>query len=137
MKEKIKVIKIIHLALVSGVTLIYVVLGNLHTFNFLRILKTESSAFTYLLVAVAAILLGNFLYKQQLKNTKDNLTLEEKVVPYQTALLTRWVILEGAAFIILFIEKEWLIIGLFLIVYMAFLRPSEERMKRDFQAIGK
>lgn len=51
--------------------------------------------------------------------------------------MVRWAILEGAAFMILFAVPELNLVGILLLVYMVFLRPSEEGMKRDFQAVGK
>jgi hypothetical protein len=137
MKEKLKTIKTIHMALVLGMTVAYFVLGNLHTLDFLKIPKIDASIVIYLAMPIASILLGNFLYKKMLKNADNNLPLEEKMGHYQTASLVRWSLIEGAAFFILFVKMELLIIGLFLIVYMFFLKPSEEAMKRDFQMVGK
>ncbi|MEX0313486.1 MAG: MFS transporter, partial [Allomuricauda sp.] len=91
----------------------------------------------YLLIPISAVVLGNFLYKQQLKNTDSGLKPEEKIGIYQTASLIRWAMLEGAAFIILFLKEELILIGLLLIFYMVILKPSEEGMKRDFAAVGK
>ncbi|PHQ61548.1 MAG: MFS transporter [Maribacter sp.] len=137
MKEKLKAIKTIHIALISGIALAYFILGDLQTLDFLKISKIESSTFIYLLIPISAIFLGNLLYKQQLKKVGNNLTLEEKIAPYQTASLIRWAMLEGAAFFILFVKKEFIIVGLFLILYMVFLKPSEEGIKRDFKMVGK
>ena len=137
MKEKMKTIKTIHIALVLGITMAYFILGNMQTLDFLKIPKMESSMFIYLLMPLASIILGNFLYKQQLKNANANLALEEKMGYYQTASLIRWAMIEGAAFFILLVKNELLIIGLILILYMVFLKPSEEAMKRDFQMVGK
>lgn len=137
MKEKLKTLKTIHMALVLGITVAYFVLGNLHTLDFLKFPKMESSMVIYLMMPIASILLGNFLYKKMLKNAGNNLPLEEKIVHYQTASLVRWSLIEGATFFILFVENELLIIGLFLILYMVSLKPSEEGMKRDFQMVGK
>ncbi len=137
MKEKLKPIKAIHIALCIGMVLAYFVIGNLHSLNFLKIPKIDSSSLIYLMIPISAIFLGNFLYKQQLKSVDKRLKLEERIGLYQTASLIRWAILEGAAFIILFLKEELVLIGVFLIVYMIFLKPSEEAMKRDFAAVGK
>ncbi len=137
MKEKLKPIKTIHSGLTLGIAVAYFILGDLQTLEFLKIPKIETSTFIYLLIPIAAIFLGNILYKQQLKNIANNLTLEEKIGTYQTASLIRWAMLEGAAFFILFAKKEFVLIGLFLIFYLVFLKPSEEGMKRDFEMAGK
>ena len=135
MEEKLKPIKIIHLALCFGVAIAYAVLVDFKTLEFLNFNAIETTDYIFILVPVAAILLGNFLYTQQLKSADKNLKLEEKIGVYQTAMLIRLALLEGAAFFILFIKKELIILGLFLIFYMLFLRPSENAMKRDFDAV--
>ncbi|WP_420321970.1 MFS transporter [Flagellimonas sp.] len=137
MKERLKTIKTIHVGFCIGITLIYFILGDLHTLDFIRIQEMDSSSMIYLLIPISAIFLGNMLYRQQLKNVGRGLKMEEKIGAYQTASLIRWAILEGAAFLILFLKKELLLIGLFLILYMIFLKPSEEGMKRDFMIFGK
>ncbi len=137
MKEKLKPLQLIHIALCSGVLLAYFVLGDLLSLNFVTFPKLEGSSFVYLIIPLSAIFLGNMLFKSQLKNVDKKLKLEEKIGPYQTASILRLAILEGAAFLILFLKKEFLLIGLFLIGYMAFLRPSEERMKGDFGALKR
>ena len=136
MKEKLKPIKTIHIALCIGITLAYFIVGGLQSLDFIKIPKIDSSTFIFLLIPVSAIFLGNFLYKQQLRNIDGSLAIEKKIGIYQTASLIRWAIIEGAAFFILFTKKEFILIGLFLILYLLVLRPSEEGMKRDFSSFG-
>lgn len=135
MEEKLKVVKTIHIALILGLILAYVFAGDLLNFDFLRMPEIELSTYPYLLIPVAAVFLGNFLYKQQLKNADKRLPLEDKIGVYQTASLIRWAALEGAAFVILFVKPELIVIGLLLIVYLVFLKPSKEGMKRDFDTV--
>jgi len=137
MTEKFRTLQIIHLSLIAGITIIYFLIGDIQSMDFLKLPKITSSTFIYLLIPLAAIILGNILFKQQLGNVQSNLTLEEKLGPYQTASLIRWSLLEGAAFFIVFIKKDFIIIGLILIIYMAILKPTIEGMKRDFQTIEK
>ncbi|PRX56888.1 MFS transporter [Flagellimonas meridianipacifica] len=137
MNEKLKPIKIIHIGLCVGVTLAYFFLGDLQTLEFLNVPNIDSNTVIYLLIGVSAIFLGNMVYKQQLKVVDAKLSLEERVGTYQTANIIRWALLEGAAFLILILKKELLVIGLFLILYMIFTKPSLEGMKRDFAQVGK
>lgn len=137
MKEKLQPLKIIHIALCLGITLAYFFLGDLQTFEFLNVPKIDSTSFIYLLIGFSAIFLGNMVYNRQLKAVDPKSKLEERLAPYMTASIVRWAILEGAAFLILFLKKEFLVVGLFLIVYMIFTRPSLEGMKRDFTAVSK
>ncbi|MGW9685709.1 MFS transporter [Flagellimonas sp. 2504JD1-5] len=137
MKEKLKTIKTIHIGFCLGIALAYFILGDLYTLDFIKIQTIDSSTLVYLLIPISAIFLGNVLYKQQLKNVDRGLNMEDKIGTYQTASLIRWALLEGAAFLILFLKKELLLIGVFLILYMIFLKPSEEGIKRDFENVGK
>ena len=137
MNERLKTLKIIHIALCVGVTMTYFFLGNLQTLDFLTIPKIDTSSYIYLLIPMSAIFLGNMVYKQQLKNVDAGLKPEERVGVYQTASIIRWAMLEGAAFLVLFLKKELILIGLFVILYMVFTKPSEEGMKRDFASVGK
>ena len=136
-QEKLKPIKTIHIGLCVGITLAYFFLGDLQTLAFLSIPEIDAFTFIYLTVGVSAIFLSNMVYKQQLKTVNPELKLEQRVGNYQTASIIRWAILEGAAFLILFLKKELLIIGLFLILFMIFTKPSFEGMKRDYAAVGK
>ncbi|HLW31658.1 MAG TPA: hypothetical protein VKX40_05315 [Aequorivita sp.] len=51
----------------------------------------------------------------------------------QTASILRWAILQGVAFVILFLAPEHLIFGLFLILIIMFLRPTAARVKAALQ----
>lgn len=133
MKEKFQVIKTIHLSLVLGVVLAYFFIGDLQSLNFLNFDEIDSSNFIFLLIPVAAIVLGNYLYKDMMRKVDETLKNEEKIGTYQTASLVRWAILEGAAFFILFSKAELILFGLLLIIYMLFLRPSENKMITDFK----
>ncbi|MDC8006074.1 MFS transporter [Aureisphaera galaxeae] len=136
MEEKIKPIKIIHIALCVGAAFAYYFFGDLQTLDFLKIPKVDASSVPFLLMPLAAVLLGNLLYKQQLKNSDPTMSLEEKFPVYQSASIVRWALLDGAAFFLLFVKREFILVGLLLIFYMAFLKPSVESMKRDFKAVG-
>ncbi|MEP0265671.1 MFS transporter [Dokdonia sp.] len=131
MKEKLKVIKIIHLALCSGVILAYIFLGNVSDITNFDITNIDSSDIVYLLIPFLAYFLSNFLFKSQLKNIDTTLDIEENFQFYQTASLTRWAILEGAAFAILFMKRDFMILGVLIILYLIFLRPTLDRIKTD------
>ncbi len=54
-----------------------------------------------------AFFLSNLLFKNLIGKIDSKLTLEEKIVPYQSASIVRWVILEGSAFMILFLKPDF------------------------------
>jgi hypothetical protein len=61
------------------------------------------------------------------------LKTEEKIPYYQTASIIRLAILEGAAFLILFLKPDFLLFGILIILYIIFLRPTEQQFRRDFE----
>lgn len=131
MKEKLKTIKIIHLAICAGVIIAYFMLGDLNSLNSLKMPTIDSSSVVYLSIPFIAFFLSNFLFKSQLKNVDPKLSLDDKFGTYQTASLVRWAVLEGAAFMILFYNKDFLIFGILIIIYLIFLMPTEDSIKRD------
>lgn len=132
MKEKIRTLQIIHLAICGGVLLVYILIGNISV-ETLYIPPLDSPSNMYLVIPFLALAIGNFLFYSQLKRVDKNLKPEDNFSVYQTASILRWAILEGAAFVILFLAPEYLIFGLFLILIMVFLRPTEARVKAALQ----
>lgn len=132
MKEKIKTIQIIHLAVCAGVSLAYFFIAE-PSAQYLKIPTIDSTSVVYLIIPVLAIVMGNFIFKSQLKQANPQLTPEENLPVYQTASIVRWAILEGAAFVILFVKPDFLLIGILLIIYLASLRPTEEKITNDLK----
>ena len=132
MKEKIKTIQIIHLAVCAGVSLAYFFIAE-PSAQSLKIPTIDSTSVVYLIIPVLAIVMGNFIFKSQLKQANPQLTPEENLPVYQTASIIRWAILEGAAFVILFVKPDFLLIGILLIIYLASLRPTEEKITNDLK----
>lgn len=130
MTEKLKTLKLIHLAICAGIILAYIFAGQF-TMEQIKNYKIVSGDFVYIAIPFVAFFLSNFLFKTQLKQVDPKLTLEEKLLLYQTASLMRWAVLEGAAFVILFMKPDLLIFGIILIAYLAFLRPSENKIISD------
>jgi hypothetical protein len=133
MKENFKILKTMHLFLVAGLAMAYFLIGDLESMNFLEYKEIAASNFIYIVVPIIAIILGNYLYKDQLKNVDKRLKLAEKIGTYQTASLIRLATIEGAAFFILLYNTEFILIGMLLILYLLFLKPSEQKMKLDFE----
>ena len=133
MEEKFKTLKIIHLALVAGLTIAYFILGDLLTLHFFDFDEFESSDFLFLLIPLGVFILGNYLYKSTMRNVDSALNDEAKVGNYQTACILRWSVIEGAAFFILISKPELILLGLLLIIYMFLLNPTQHKMITDFK----
>ena len=133
MTEKLKTIKTIHLAICAGVIIAYFMIGDLSSLENLKMPSIDKASVIYLLIPISSIFLSNFLYKYQVNNIDSKLKLEEKIPFYQTASIIRLAILEGAAFLILFLKPDFLIFGILIIVYIIFLRPTETQFRKDFE----
>lgn len=134
MAQKIKTLQIIHLAICAGMVFIYVMLGNI-SIDKLRINAVTSSDIIHLIVPTLALLLSYLLFKSQLKKIDPKLTTEQQLPYYQTASIIRWAILEMASFYILLQKPDFIVIGLFIIAYLIYLRPSEDRLKKDINGV--
>ena len=131
--EKLKTIKTIHLAICAGVIIAYFMIGDLSSLENLKMPSIDKASVIYLLIPISSIFLSNFLYKSQVNNIDSKLKLEEKIPFYQTASIIRLAVLEGAAFLILFLKPDFLIFGILIIVYIIFLRPTETQFRKDFE----
>ena len=129
MQTPIKTLQIIHLALVAGVTMVYLVIGQIYTLDFLKLPELNNTVLVFMFGAILAVLLSNLAYNHVLKQESSPATFQKQFSVYQTATIIRLAILEGTAFLILFLQQDVLILGLLLIIYMLWLRPSETRMK--------
>lgn len=132
MTQKIKTLQIIHLAICAGIIVVYFMIGNL-SMESVTIKSVDSSEIIYVAIPVLAFVLSNFLFKSQLKQANPKLKPEDNLPIYQTASIIRWAILEGAAFLILFLCPKFLLFGILVIAYLVFLRPTEERINSDLQ----
>ena len=130
MEEKLKVIKMIHFALCAGLVMAYVFVGDVTTISF-NMPPLSQSNIVYVLIPVIAYIFSNFMFKTQLKAADKTLKLEANMAVYQTASIVRWAILEGAAFLILFLNKDFALFGILIIIYLALLHPTESRIEMD------
>ena len=127
MNEKIKVLQIIHLAISAGTVIAYLFIGQL-SIESLKIEFIDSSDLIYFAIPILAFFVSNFLFQSQLKQVDVKLKPEENLPIYQTASIIRWAILEASALFILFLKQDLLILGILIIVYLLFLRPTENRV---------
>lgn len=130
MTEKLKTTQLIHLAICAGVIILYIILGDFT--SILNIPQLDSISIIYLVITGSAVFSSSYLYKSQVKNVDEKLTLEERIPNYQTATIIRLAMLEGAAFVILFLIPQLIILGILIILYMIYLRPTEDQFKKDF-----
>ena len=132
MNEKIKTLQIIHFALCAGLIVAYFVIGEISVEKLKKIPTIDSSSIVFAIIPLLAFILSSLLFKSQLKQVDPKLKLEDKLPFYQTASIIRWAILEVASFILLILKPDFLIFGILIIIYLIFLRPTEEKIINDF-----
>ncbi|WBX70859.1 MFS transporter [Tenacibaculum retecalamus] len=125
MNQKIKTLKIIHLALVAGVTLAYFLIGD---FKNILNLEIDNASLVYSFIPAVAYVLSNFVFKNTLNKIKEGDSDDEKFAIYQTASIIKWAILEGACFLILFLKPDFLLFGVILLFYMILLAPKDDKI---------
>ena len=125
MDQKIKTLKIIHLALIAGVTLAYFLIGD---FKNILNLEIDNASLIYSFIPAAAYVLSNFLFKNTLNKIKEGDSDDEKFAIYQSASIIKWAVLEGGCFIILFLKPDFLLFGVIFLFYMILLAPKEDKI---------
>lgn len=137
----VKTIQIIHGALTIGV-LAFLAFGFLSNDT----LSTEGANMVFLSIGLilflAGVFLGTYLYKNQLASIKNEMSLQQKLTTYQTAALIRYALIEGAA---LFMGVQFLTSGNLLYASIAFvalatmmyLRPTKDKIAVDLKLTGE
>ncbi|TDQ22794.1 MFS transporter [Tenacibaculum caenipelagi] len=125
MNQKIKTLKIIHLAMVGGVTLGYTFLGDFKTiFN----MVIDDSSLLYAFIPAIAYVFSNLMFKNTLKTIKNDAPVEEKLAVYQSASIIRWAIIESACFILIILKPDFLLLGVILLIYLILIAPKEPQI---------
>jgi hypothetical protein len=134
MSQKLKTLQIIHLSICAGVILGYVILGDFSP-EVLQMPIVDSNSIIYAIIPLIAFVFSSFIFRSQINKIDAKVSFDEQFPMYQTASIVRWAILEGAAFVLLILKKDFILFGILLIVYLLLLFPSEFRVKSDLEKI--
>jgi hypothetical protein len=134
MSQKLKTLQIIHLSICAGVILGYVILGDFSP-EVLQMPIVDSNSIIYAIIPLIAFVFSSFIFRSQINKIDAKVSFDEQFPMYQTASIVRWAILEGAAFVLLILKKDFVLFGILLIVYLLLLFPSEFRVKSDLEKI--
>lgn len=134
MNQKLKTLQIIHLSICAGVILGYVILGDFSP-EVLQMPIVDSNSIIYAIIPLIAFVFSNFIFRSQINKIDVKVSFDEQFPLYQTASIVRWAILEGAAFVLLILKKDFILFGILLIVYLLLLFPSEFKVKSDLEKI--
>lgn len=133
MKAKLKNIQGLHTAICLAILIAYGMLGNITSFESVTSLRLDPTSVISLVGLLLSIRFSQYLYKRQLKNINAQQRLEEKILLYQTASIIRWAIIEAAAFLILFLDPNFILFGVFILLYLLWIRPTEDQFRKDVE----
>ena len=126
--SQIRTIKIIHASLCIGLTVALFRLGDL---NNLKGFELKIPDLIYYSIPLIGYFFTNFLFIKKIKEINRNIEFKDALVPYQSASIIRWAILEGSAFCLLILKPELLVFNVLILVYLISLRPTVAKIKAD------
>lgn len=135
--QTLKSTRIIHIALLSGVSIFTITALYLH--QGIVVWNTEEMLLLIaLLLALSTTAASFILSNQLLKRAAQATTTEGKLNQYLSAKVTQWALLEGpalfAAVVIMLTQNGFaLLLVLILIVLMAATYPSKSKMEVELQ----
>ncbi len=129
----IQTLKLIHVSLVVGLA-IFSVFAFMQNKDFNADINTNS---TLLYIVPIAALIGYFgsqlLFRKMLSNVQTSDSLQLKLNKYQTASIIKYALIEGPAFIALFVYYATgnalpLVIALCLLAYLFVQKPTKDKI---------
>ncbi|HEY2582008.1 MAG TPA: hypothetical protein VGI43_09380 [Mucilaginibacter sp.] len=132
-----KTTAIIHAALLIGQVLFGIAVFSITNNTGLNMKPGNDPLFyVALLLIFGGMLLGSFLYKQQLTKLADDATLKEKLSAYQTALIMRCAPSEGGSMfcIVCYMltgNPFYLMLTGLNILYFIWMRPTKQKIEDE------
>jgi len=136
-KTFLRTISIIHIALILGLILFGAVSISINSNrNTLSYNANDPFSFIAPLLAGGGFAAGIFLFKKQLINAQNQVTLKEKLALYQAALIQKFALVEGPAMLAIVLYNlsgnlYFLIIAGLLISYFISIRPTKDKIETD------
>ncbi len=133
----LRTITIIHLALVAGVLILGFVMYSITENQKLELSYSGDPMFFIVpIMAIAGILVGNYLYGNNIKGLTSKNSLQEKLAGFQTASIIKYALLEGSALLGLVAftnegNQYFLIISILLLLWLIMQRPTRDKIERD------
>ncbi|HEY2580443.1 MAG TPA: hypothetical protein VGI43_01475 [Mucilaginibacter sp.] len=132
-----KTTAIIHAALLIGQVLFGIVAFSITNNTGLNMKPNNDPLFyVALLLVFGGMLLGSFLYRQQLAKLAEGATLKEKLSVYQTALIMRCAPSEGGSMfcIVCYMltgNSFYLVLTALNILYFIWMRPTKQKIEDE------
>ena len=134
----LKTITILYLALLMGQLMFAVVAFSINGSTAVVIDTNDTIIFIEVIMVTGCFIASNILFKKQLADAAQQSDVKSKLMRYQTALIIRCALLEGASLfsIVNYMTGGnllYLIISGLIILYFLSFRPTKERIKEDLQ----
>lgn len=142
-KNQFSTIMIIYLAILIGLLFFFGFSYYLVENNIIESNQDSDGVFKILvpIIGIISMFLSFKLYNSRVSNSEKYKELSEKLLQYRSIKIMQWAILEGASFLSLVAflltgNYFYVIVLLFLIGFIVFVRPSKENFINDFQVEG-
>lgn len=136
LKPSFKIARLVHLALLAGQVLFAGV--TLFINKNIKVDTSRDNQFLIiaLILAIMGFFVGNLIYKQVVNVAAKKETFVEKMMAYQSALIIRYALLEGASLFCIvsyFLTSNFifLLISGAIIVYFIILRPKVDTIAEE------
>ncbi|WP_183562853.1 hypothetical protein [Mucilaginibacter sp. SP1R1] len=139
-KTFLKTMNIIHVALFGGQVTFAIITFSLNKQQLLFSIKNTGDVFFFIApgLAVFSFVVSIFLFKKLVSESLNKNTLSEKLTGYQSAVIVRSALLEGASLfgIVVFMLTSnlfYLFISTVIMLYFLTLRPTADKTASDLQ----
>ncbi len=138
----IKTLSILHMSLIMGPILFGTVIYFQTQNASLNFSDTDDIYLIIVpIVAVSCIFLGNFIFKQSIRNIPKTIGLRQKLARFQTASIIKYALAEAPALfgVVAFMitgNMAYLTISVVLILYFFMLKPTKEKIERYLDLKG-
>jgi F0F1-type ATP synthase membrane subunit c/vacuolar-type H+-ATPase subunit K len=141
LEKELKMLGIIHVAMMSGIFLFALIITLLDVFRDGPAPFPQSFPLFQILVPVYGLIMimaGSFVYKKLIASIAAGLSVQEKMVKYRGFNLVHYALLESAAFfalVVFYLTKDLLSFGTAGVVLVAFffIRPSTDKCVADLR----
>jgi uncharacterized membrane protein YfcA len=143
-KNQLKTINIIHLSLMAGMVLFFVVVIVFMQSNEMNMNKDLDKIFTIIIpvYGLIAMFIARLIFNLITSNFSTGTNLEDKIVKYRSAKIVSWALLESGCILslvatMLTSNYLYIVVFIFLLGYFYMLRPSRQSLIKDLQLDSK
>jgi hypothetical protein len=134
----VRTINIIHMALIAGQAVFAFVMFTQSQQTTIKFDRQDEFIFIIPIFGVGSLFISNFLFKTLIAKAVTLPDLFSKLTGYQTAVIVRMALLEGASLFAIVTYNLtsnflFLLISIFLMIYGVIIRPTVEKIADDLE----